>query len=134
MDVGQAYWFLDTSNKAAFILPFHLILNSTVDHIEIVSINSLLFVMDGHWWKCDHKVQFRLQTTGTKNMCIIDWVYIKVIDCRIWFQMDKISMNQPLFYASLDLFALSCKWFLKFLYNKKLYWHGVSESCTKFSV
>ncbi len=42
-----------------------------------------------------NKVQFRHQTIGTKSKCI-DRVYIKVIDCRIRDQMDKMTMNQSL--------------------------------------
>ncbi len=86
--------------------PFiHLISNFIVDHIEIVSINSLLFVTDAYWWKCDafniiwyvmsNKVQFCQQTTGTKSKCIY-WVYIKVINHKIWNPMLKMSMNPPL--------------------------------------
>ncbi len=42
-----------------------------------------------------NKVQFRHQTTGTKNK-YIDRVYINVIDREIRDRMDKMTMNRPL--------------------------------------
>ncbi len=44
---------------------------------------------------------FRHQTTGTKIKCI-DRVYIKDIDRRIRDRMDKMTMNRPLVYRSLE--------------------------------
>ncbi len=44
---------------------------------------------DIQWWiRCNHH-----QITSTKNKWV-DRVFVKVIDLRIWDQMDKISMNQ----------------------------------------
>ncbi len=54
------------------------------DHIEIVLINSLSFVMDAYWEK---KTKFfRHQMTvreREKKKGEIDQVYIKEIDCRM---------------------------------------------------
>ena len=64
----------------------------------------LYFVPVAYWRKCDvfyivwypmsNKLQFRHQTTGSKDKCI-DRVHIKMIDRRIRDRMDKMTMNRP---------------------------------------
>ncbi len=83
------------------IHPFDL--NSTVNHGEIVSINSLSFVMKCLlaemrcivWCAMSNKVQFHHQTTCAKNKSI-DQVHIKVTDRRIQEGMSKTNINRPL--------------------------------------
>ena len=81
----------------------HSILNSLVDHVEIVSINSLLFLTDAYFRKCNafnivwyamlNKVQFCHQSTSTKigalieSTCISKWSTIELkieLAKRVW--------------------------------------------------
>ena len=57
------------------------------------------------------KVQFRHQTTGTKNKPI-DRVYIKVLDRRIQDRMDKMTMNRPQvsLERGISSFLIDCFW------------------------
>ncbi len=98
---GNEPWLLG-SIHSTFV---HSISNSTVDHFSIDSINALIFVPVVWWRNCilfdieyhttSNTWHFRHQTTGTKNKCI-DRIYIKVIDRRIRYRMDKSTMNRPL--------------------------------------
>ncbi len=68
-----------------------------INHVEIVSTNSLLLVTDSYWQNCDvfdivvmlNKVQFRHQTTDTK----VHWLSLYQSDLD---RMDKMSRNWPL--------------------------------------
>ncbi len=58
-----------------------------------------LFVMDAYWRKCNafDKIGckiFRNQTTGIKMSALIK-SYIKASDCKIWDEIEKMSMNRP---------------------------------------
>ena len=109
IDFGNIYWVIwwKVLLRCVHIHFIHSVSNSTVDHVEIISINSLRCI----WNSCLTKMrciwhrmlQFRHQTTSTKIKYItIDRVFIKAIDHRIQDRMDKRNMNLPL---------VTCPWY-----------------------
>ncbi len=44
---------------------------------------------------CQNKIELCYQATVTKNKWL-DWLYIKMVDLRIWDLMDKMSLNEGL--------------------------------------
>ena len=66
-------------------------------------------LFDNLWYAISNMVQFRLKQSLQKTSELIEY-YIKVINHRIWDQMDKMSMNRP-------LFRWKCRWFTLGLYN-----------------
>ncbi len=85
-----------------------------------------LFFVPVVWNRIRHRISyaveyitFLLSNNRYKNKCT-DQVYIKVIDCRIWGRMDKMTMNRSLSKKRLLSYYLKIKQFYT-CFAKSLY-------------